>query len=267
MRYISHYKIIEQIGQGGMGRVFRAVDLISKQTVALKILSNELVGDPENRKRLSTEGHILSSFNHPNIVKVFEIGETEESGFIAMEYLSGGTLKKYLDTHHPLSFEKIKFFITQVGEGLAEIHAHQIIHRDIKTSNVMLDEQGQVRIMDFGLSKSPLASTMTQLGTVMGTLGYVSPEQITGARTDERTDIFSFGVVMYELVTGLLPFKGDNEIALIHSIFNDDPIPPREYVPDCPIKFQTIILRCLKKDPQQRYQHMDEVISDLKNLQ
>jgi len=258
-QFIGHFKIVELLGSGGMGKVYKAIDTVTKQSVALKVLNPELLKDPENRRRLSAEGHLLSSFRHPNIVKVFETGESNGQGFIAMEYLSGGTLREKLEQEHPLSLDEIKQYLLQICDGLSEVHNSDIIHRDLKTGNVMLHEDGTVRIMDFGLSKSPLVTTMTTLGTVLGTLGYVAPEQVTGLNVDRRTDIFSFGVLMYELLTKELPFKGENEIALIHSIFNTVPSAPSEKRPDIPKEWDTIVMKCLSKDPNARYASVNEI--------
>lgn len=258
-KYISHYKILELLGQGGMGKVYRAVDSNTKKIVALKVLNPELLKDAENKKRLSAEGHLLSSFDHPNIVKVYEVSETAERGFIAMEYLTGGTLRELLEKHHPLPFDRIQQYLIQVCDGLTEVHRNGIVHRDLKSGNLMLGEDGTVRIMDFGLSKSPLVTTMTSLGTVLGTLGYVAPEQVTSLDVDRRTDIFSLGVIMYELVTGELPFKGENEIALIHSIFNVIPPLPSLLRNDVPKEWDAVIMQCLAKDPNERFNTAGEV--------
>lgn len=258
-KYISHYKILEHIGTGGMGTVYKAIDSETKSIVALKVLNAELLKDPENRRRLSAEGHLLASFNHPRIIRVFEIGESNGRGFIAMEFLSGGTLKEKLEKEHPLSIEQIKQYVLQVCDGLSEIHVKGIVHRDLKTGNIMLDEHDTVRIMDFGLSKSPLVTTMTSLGTVLGTLGYVAPEQVTSIDVDQRTDIFSLGVIMYELLTKELPFKGENEIALIHSIFNTVPPPPSSLRSDIDKTWDDVVMKCLAKDASERYASVAEV--------
>lgn len=262
-RAISHYKLGELLGKGGMGEVYRALDLNNKQTVALKLLNEELLKDPENRKRFSNEGRLLASFSHPHIVKVFEIGETETQGFIAMEYLPGGTLRDYLAGNHPLTPEKAEDFLLQIAAGLREIHSKGIIHRDLKTGNIMLDGDGRVRIMDFGLSKSSLVSTMTSRGTVLGTLGYVAPEQVTGMNVDARADIFSFGVIIYELLTGKLPFSGENEMALIHAIFNTEPPPPSRLRGDISGKWDDLVARCLAKNPGERFQTVRELYEAL----
>jgi ligand-binding sensor domain-containing protein/predicted Ser/Thr protein kinase len=259
-RYVSHYRLHEELGRGGMGTVYKATDVNTKQVVAIKLLHPDLLKDPENRKRLMAEGQLLSSFNHSNILKVNEVGETGERGFIAMEYLTGGTLREHLQKNFPLPFDEVKRFALEVACGLKEIHEHGVIHRDLKTGNVMLDDQLNVRIMDFGLSKSPLVTTMTTLGSVIGTLGYVAPEQVTNVNVDQRVDIFSFGVVLYELLTNSLPFKGENEIAVIHSIFNTVPPPPSSLQPGVPQWMDEVVMRCLAKEPRERYASVSGII-------
>jgi len=266
-RRISHYKLLELLGKGGMGEVYKAIDLNSKRVVAIKLLNPEVHSAPENRMRFAKEGKLLASFSHPNIVKVYEIGETEKLGFIAMEYLPGGTLKNHLEKKGSLPLKEAKIFLLQIAEGLKEIHSQGIIHRDIKTGNCMLDGKGDLRIMDFGLSRSPLVTTMTTLGSVIGTLGYVAPEQVTGTNVDQRVDIFSFGVVMYELLSNQLPFKGENEMALIHAIFNTVPPSPstlREG--DAPKEWDQIVYHCLEKNPSNRFSCMEEVINSIREL-
>ncbi len=265
-RYIGHYELKQLLGEGGMGKVYQAIDLRAKQVVAIKVLHAELLNDGENRRRLANEGQLLRDFHHPNIIKVFEVGESQEQGYLVMEYLSGGTLKAYLNIHHPLALGKIQQFALQICDGLSEIHRRGIVHRDLKTMNLMLDEKEQVKIMDFGLSKSPLVSMKTTLGTIIGTLGYVAPEQITGTGIDARTDIFSFGVVLYELCTNQLPFAGENEMAVIHAIFNRTPTPICDLRPDLPKAIEHIVKQCLHLDLNARYQTIDDVRSDLENL-
>ena len=264
---VSHYKIEKLLGKGGMGKVYFASDVNTKQKVALKVLMPELLQDEENKFRFSNEGRLLSSFNHPNIVKVFELGESSEGGYIAMEYMPNGTLKDYLSKTFPLSLEETKRISLQICSGLEEIHSKGIVHRDMKTGNIMLDEKNDIRIMDFGLSKSPLVSTMTALGTVLGTLGYVAPEQVTNLMVDRRSDIFSMGVILYEICTNLLPFKGENEIALIHSIFNTKPPLPSSINNNLPAMFDNIIMKCLSKNPDERFQSASELGENIYLLQ
>lgn len=265
-KYISHYRIEEKIGEGGMGTVYKACDTITKKMVALKLMNPALLQDADNKKRFSGEGQLLSSFNHASIVKVFETGETDDKFFITMEFLEGGTLKELLQKKFPIEKLLIKKIMTQICEGLAEIHSHKVVHRDLKTNNIMLDSSGDIRIMDFGLSKSTLVSTMTSLGTVIGTLGYVAPEQVTNINSDHRTDIFSVGVIFYELLTNNLPFKGENEIALIHSIFNSIPPPPSSINNLVGKLEDDITMKCLQKDAALRYQNVMELMDDLKRL-
>ena len=249
-----------------MGKVFLAADSRTKQKIALKVLHTDLMNDPENKKRLKHEGELLASLEHHAIVTVFEVSETREQTFIAMEYLPGGTFEDHIREIGKLPKHEIVDLSLQICEGLELIHSRGIIHRDLKSRNIMFDENLNVRIMDFGLSKSPLVSTMTSLGTVVGTLGYVTPEQVMGTEVDSRTAIFSLGVVMYEMATGTLPFKGENEIALIHSIFNKEPEIPEESAARLGAELSGIILKCLNKDPEQRFKSALELSIELKKM-
>lgn len=264
--YISHYKILELVGAGGMGKVYKAIDTRTSKIVAIKILNSELLKEQENKRRLAEEGRLLTSINHKNIVKVLEYGETEKHAFIAMEFLSGGTLQDYIEKNYPLPNDKIYDLSIQICDGINEIHKQNIIHRDLKSSNIMFDDNGSIKIMDFGLSKSPLVTTMTTLGTVIGTLGFVAPEQITNVQVDKRVDIFSFGVILYQMSTGKLPFNGENEIALIHSIFNYEPIMPKEINQNILEEFESIIMKCLRKNPNERFGSIMEVQEEINKL-
>ncbi len=263
-RYVSHYKLLDFLGKGGMGEVYRARDLHSDEIVAIKLLSPELLESPENRRRLMSEGHLISSLDCPYVVKAREIGESADSPYIVMEYLSGGTLRDYVREHHPLPPAEIKGIALMIGEGLHAIHDKKILHRDLKTGNIMLDEQRNIRIMDFGLSRSPLVTTMSILGTVIGTLGYVAPEQITNQQYDHRSDIFSLGVVLYELALNSAPFTGENEIVLIHSIFNNTPPSPSSLRSDISAAYDHIVMKCLEKNPDNRYATTAGVLAALR---
>lgn len=258
--YISHFKLLEVLGEGGMGKVYKAIDKQDGKTIAVKILNPHLLRDEENRRRLASEGRLLSSINHPNIVRVLEFGESAEHSFVAMEFLSGGTLQDYIEKNYPLSEERIFEIAKQICTGLKAIHANNIIHRDLKSQNIMFDENGNIRIMDFGLSKSPLVSTMTTLGTVIGTLGFVAPEQVTNLNVDQRVDIFSLGVILYQMLTNKLPFNGENEIALIHSIFNTIPPKPTEINRLISPKLEMLVLKCLEKDVEKRFQSVEKLL-------
>jgi hypothetical protein len=256
---LSHYKLLEVLGEGGMGKVYKAIDVNTKTITAVKVLNPILMSNPENKNRLMSEGRLLTTFSHPHILKVYEIGETGQRGYIAMEFLEGGTLKAHLTQHYPLPLDELKRMLLQICSGLEEIHSQNVVHRDIKTANIMFDSHGTIRIMDFGLSKSTLITTMTTLGTVLGTLGYTAPEQVTGFDVDRRADIFSFGVIVYEMLTNQLPFNGENEIAVIHSLFNTTPSPPSHVREGIPMWYDGFVSKCLQKNPNDRFQTMSEV--------
>lgn len=265
-KLISHYEIDSIIGKGGMGKVYKAYDITNKKIVALKVLNPELVTDTENRKRLTNEGQILSQFNNKNIVKVFEIGETKEIVYISMEYLEGGTLDEFIKKNYQIKFNDIKRITIEICSGLKAVHEKNIIHRDLKSNNIMLDSKGNIKIMDFGLSKSSLLSKLTSKGTLLGTLGYISPEQITNSTIDNRSDIFSLGVILYELCTNTIPFKGENEMAMIHSVFNYNPPPPSQISNDIPSEFDNIILKCLAKNMNERFSNVEEIILAVESI-
>jgi len=263
---ISHYKLIEVIGEGGLGIVYKAVDFNTNEQVAVKLLKPDLLEDEKNRQRFTNEGRMLTELEHEHIINAYEIGEADKQGYIAMEYLPGGTLQQYVHRSHPLEIKEIQRICLQITDALELIHEKKIIHRDLKTSNIMLDENGNVRVMDFGLSKSPIVATMTTLGTLMGTLGYVAPEQITNIDVDHRVDIFSFGAILYEMLTNTLPFTGENEMAMIHAIFNARPEKPSVLRDDVVPDWDAIVFRCLEKEPSRRYQSFSEIRDELKEL-
>lgn len=265
--YILHYRLHDIIGAGGMGKVYRATDTRNNKSVALKVLNSELLKDDSNRKALNSEGKLLSLLDHPNIVKIIEFGATNEQAFIAMEFLAGRTLAQYIEMNSPLPQELILSISGQILKGLDVIHKNNIIHRDLKSANIMFDEQMNVRIMDFGLSKSPLLATMTSLGSALGTLGFTAPEQITNLNVDKRADIFSFGVILYQMITAALPFSGENEISLIYSIFNNEPPLPSTINPNVSKGFDKIVMKCLDKEPEERYRSVEEIISDLELIE
>jgi len=261
--WIAHYKILAPLGEGAMGIVYRARDRSNGKEVALKVIHPKALSEPDIRVRFERESQILATLDHPNIVKVFAAGYWQGTGYIAMEWLTGGSLKARIQKQTGMEQCCLRDIAVSVASGLAYMHRKGIIHRDLKSDNIMLDENGVPKIMDFGLSKSALMTGLTQTGTAIGTLGYVAPEQVSGLTTDARSDMFSFGVVLYEMVTGRLPFRGDNEIALIHSIFTDAPPRPSTVVTDCPPDLETVIMRCLEKDPERRYQDMNAVVAEL----
>ncbi len=260
---ISHYKIIEKIGEGGMGVVYKAIDTKLDRTVALKFLPGRLVCDTEARGRFEQEAKAASALSHANITTVYEIDEADGRCFIAMEHVEGRSLKAII-SDDTLSIDDIVNIALQIASGLDAAHKKGVVHRDIKSDNIMVTTDGVVKIMDFGLAKLRGASRLTEAGTTVGTLSYMSPEQIQGKKLDHRSDIFSFGVVLYEMITGQLPFGGDYAQSIAYSILNETPDPLARYKADVPDGLQRIVDKALAKASDERYQHVDEIAADLR---
>ena len=261
-RTISHYTILAKLGEGGMGVVYKAEDTKLKRTVALKFLSPRVLPSREDRARFVHEAQAAAGLRHPGICTVYEIDEQEGQTFIVMEYIEGQSLKQKMSAG-PMSIAEALDLTVQIAEGLHEAHENGIIHRDIKPANIMVTGKGQIVITDFGLAKSKEVTQLTRAGTTMGTVAYVSPEQARAEDVDRRADIWSLGVVLYEMLTGQLPFKGDIEQTVIYSILNSDPESPRKIRTDIPEPLENIILRTLRKDPQSRFQTLAELLSAL----
>jgi serine/threonine protein kinase/Flp pilus assembly protein TadD len=260
---ISHYKIIDKIGEGGMGVVYKALDTRLDRTVALKFLPPRLLSDADARARFEHEAKSASALNHPNITTIYEIDEVEGRAFIAMEFIDGRSLKDVL-RDKPLELNDILDIAMQMAEGLGAAHEQDVIHRDVKPDNIMVTPRGRVKVMDFGLAKLRGVTRLTKTGTTLGTLRYMSPEQAEGKELDRRSDLFSFGVILYEMITGRLPFKGDNEAAVIHSIISDTPEPLARYKADVPDGMERIVTKALAKDRDERYQDADDLLADLR---
>jgi serine/threonine protein kinase/predicted Zn-dependent protease len=262
---ISHYKILDKLGEGGMGVVYKAQDTKLDRIVALKFLPKHLLCDEEAKTRFAHEAKAASALNHTNITTIYEIDEVEGECFICMEYIEGKSIKELIK-QKMLSIEEILNISIQIAEGLNAAHKKGIVHRDIKSDNIMLTDEGLVKIMDFGLAKLRGVSKLTKTGTTLGTMQYMSPEQVQGIEVDQRSDIFSFGVVLYEMITGQLPFKDEHEAAIIYSILNETPEPLARYKSGVSAELQSIISKALAKDKGLRYQHADELAADLKRL-
>jgi len=243
---ISHYRILEKLGEGGMGIVYKAFDTKLEREVALKVLRPEAIGDSASRERFIREARAASALNHPNVTIIHEINEWHGQDFICMEYVAGETVKNKIKKG-PMPLEEVLDIALQVAEALQEAHEHHVIHRDIKSENIMITPKGQVKVMDFGLAKIEGTATNTQIGTTMGTIAYMSPEQTRGESVDHRTDIWSFGVVLYEMLTGQLPFKGDYEQAVIYAILNEAPKSITGLRSGVPIKLEQIVEKALQK--------------------
>jgi serine/threonine protein kinase len=262
---ISHYKILEKLGEGGMGVVYRAHDTELDRDVALKFLPQYLTGDPKEKERFYREARAASALSHPNITTIHEIKEFDNKIYLAMELVEGRTLKDVLEGE-PLSVLKVLDIAIQVCEGLAAAHERNIVHRDIKSANIMLTAKGQVKIMDFGLAKVAGATKLTQSGSTLGTAAYMSPEQARGEEVDQRSDIFSFGVVLYELLTGRLPFRGEHQAALMYSIVNEEPPLIARFNQDVPPEIEQIVAKSMTKEREERYQHVDDLLADLRRV-
>jgi len=260
------YKIIEVLGKGGMGIVYKAEDAKLKRNVALKFLPPELILDEEAKERFVLEAQAAAALSHPNICTIHEIDEERGKSFIAMEYVEGQTLRAKIEKG-PLEIDEALNISMQVAEGLEEAHKKGIIHRDIKSANTMVTDKGQAKIMDFGLAKVKGGTLLTREGTTLGTVAYMSPEQAKGKEVDNRSDIWSLGVVLYEMLCGQLPFKGEREASILYSVVHEEPKQLKEIKRDLPLELQQIINRALKKKPESRYASAAEMLKDLRKYQ
>jgi len=261
---ISHYKILEKLGEGGMGVVYKAEDTKLNRPVALKFLPPHFSSDDEAKQRFVHEAQAASALNHTNICSIHAIGEYEKQQFIDMEFIEGKTLGVLLKEKE-LSLREAVGIALQVAEGLNAAHRRGIVHRDIKPDNIMITDQGLIKIMDFGLAKLQDSSRLTRTHSTLGTLSYMSPEQARGEEVDQRSDIFSLGAVLYEMITGRRPFAGEHEAAVIYSLVNETPEPLARYRSDVPDALQRVVDKALAKERDKRYQHVDEMAADLRS--
>ncbi len=261
---VSHYRILEKLGEGGMGVVYKARDIKLDRLVALKFLPPQISADEDEKKRFIHEAKAASALDHPNICSVYEINETPEGQlFISMGYYEGKTLSEKI-RDGPLPLDEAFEIARQIAEGMKKAHGKGIVHRDLKPANVMLTDDGTVKIVDFGLAKLRGMSRLTKTGTTMGTVAYMSPEQTMGKEVDQRTDIWSLGVILYEMLAGKAPFRGDYEQAVTYAIINEEPEPLSKSRPDIQSGLENIVSHALAKNPANRYQTMEEFLADLR---
>jgi serine/threonine protein kinase len=280
-RKLSHFSILDRIGEGGMGVVYRAQDEKLQRVVALKVLPPERLIDEERRLRFLREARTAAAVTHPNIAVVHEIDESDGVVFIAMEFIEGKTLLAAIGGK-PMPLREALRLGVQMAEGLAAAHHVRVMHRDLKPDNVIVTHDGRVKILDFGLAKlleerkepapgeesklATISDEMTQAGRVLGTASYMSPEQARGLAVDARSDLFSFGIILYEMVTGKPPFRGSTSIDTLTAILREQPVPAVQLNPEVPAELERIITKCLEKDPGERYQDGRDLVVDLRKV-
>jgi serine/threonine protein kinase len=264
---VSHYRILEKLGGGGMGVVYKAEDLILHRTVALKFPPDAFTRDESSAARLMNEARMSASLLHPNVAVLYEVDEYEGHPFLVMEFVDGHTLRRLVDEHGPLPLDRWIDVAIQICEGIGAVHRKKLIHRDIKTENILFSKAKEVKIVDCGLGARIIdAEGLAEELGVAGTTAYMSPEQARGDKLDQRSDIFSVGIVLYELLTGKLPFEAEQQSALLYLLTNADPPPVQSLRPDVPDNIAAIIRRALEKDPANRYQQIGEILEDLRQI-
>ena len=258
----GRYEIIEKIGTGGMADVYRAKDHRLNRYVAVKILKNEYSEDAKFVTKFRQEAQAIACLSHPNIVGVYDVGQEQDMHYIVMEFVDGITLKKYIEQKGKLSVREAVGIGLQIANGLEAAHANHIIHRDIKPQNILISKDGTAKVSDFGIAKAASSNTIT--ANAMGSVHYISPEQARGGFSDEKSDIYSLGIVMYEMVTGRVPFDGDTTVAVAIQHLQEEIVPPSVYAPNLPISMEKIILKCTQKNPDRRYASMTALLADLR---
>lgn len=266
-KFADRYEIIEQLGMGGMGNVYRVEDTKIHEEVALKLLKSEIASSKRTIERFRNELRLARKIRHKNVCQMFDLGEDEGTHFITMEYVSGEDLKSFIRRSKQLSMPTAISVTKQICEGLEEAHKLGIVHRDLKPSNIMVDKNGNVHIMDFGIARSVRTESITGTGVMIGTPEYMSPEQVESKTIDHRSDIYSLGVILYEMATGRLPFEGDTALSIARKHADKTPINPQEINPQIPDDLNHLILKCLEKDEEKRYQSAGDLRAELENIE
>jgi serine/threonine protein kinase len=261
----ARFQVLKELGRGGMGIVFQAHDKELKEQVAIKILSPILSTNADALARLKREVSSARRVTHPNVIRIHDLSEMNGLHFVTMEYFHGQNLKEYIKVNGALSNMKAWQIAEQICDGLDAAHRGGIVHRDLKSQNIIINTAGQIKIIDFGLAHTTQMEGLTATGLIMGTPEYMAPEQVSGKRVDERADIYSFGIILYELFTGKVPFSGDSAIAVGFMQMKDPPQPPHEINPQIPPEIETVILKCLEKEPNARFASIVQVKTALQN--
>ena len=262
----ERYQVLRELGRGGMGIVFQAHDKQLNEQVAIKILSPLLSTDPEALARLKREVSAARRITHPNVIRIHDIGENKGLHYVSMEYFHGDNLREYIRHNTPLSLRGAYDIAIQICEAIEAAHAQGVIHRDLKSQNIIIHPNGHIKVIDFGLAHSSHLQGMTATGLIMGTPEYMSPEQVAGRRVDERTDIYSLGIILYELFTGRVPFQGDTAIAVGFKQLREDPVPPKQLNLQLPVEVEEVIMKALRKDPSTRFGSVAEIKSVLQAI-
>lgn len=265
-RLSGRYKVLKSIGSGGMANVYLARDMILDRDVAVKVLRMDYVSEANMLKRFQREAQSATSLTHPNIVSMYDVGDEGDYYFLVMEYVEGMTLKQYIQEHSPLDLGDAINIMLQLTSAIAHAHHNGIIHRDIKPQNILIDQEGNIKITDFGIAMALSATAITQTNSVMGTVHYLSPEQARGGTASKKSDIYSLGIVMYELITGTLPYEGESPISIALKHLQSDLPRPSEVIEDLPQSLENVILKAAAKDPHYRYASADEMTEDLKTV-
>ncbi|AGA70145.1 serine/threonine protein kinase [Desulfitobacterium dichloroeliminans LMG P-21439] len=265
--FSNRYEIIEKIGSGGMAIVYKAKDLLLNRIVTIKVLREQFTADEEFVRRFRREAQSAASLSHMNIVSIYDVGKDGESEYIVMEYVEGQNLKEIIRSYAPLSTEQTLDLGIQIAEAIHHAHEHHIIHRDIKPHNILVTDDGRIKVTDFGIARAVSAATMTHSGDIVGSVHYLSPEQAKGVQTNEQSDVYSLGIILYELLTGKVPYDGESPIAIALKHLQEQAVPPSKLNPRVSPAFENLVIRAIAKSPDQRYATAKELMQDLHKVQ